>query len=98
MRMERSQIPSEATFSRVFAEFAESRLCERVHEALIKRTLSDHLFGHISQDSTEIEAREKPAVKVVDGTKIHANAAIKSLEPIVVDVELDDYLARLRLK
>jgi len=59
----RSQIPSEATFSRVFAEFAESRLCERVHEALIKRTLSDHLFGHISQDSTEIEAREKPAIK-----------------------------------
>lgn len=59
----RSQVPSEATFSRVFAEFAESRLCERVHEALIRRTLSDHLFGHISQDSTEIEAREKPAVK-----------------------------------
>ena len=59
----RSQVPSEATFSRVFAEFAESRLCERVHEALIKRTLSDHLFGHISQDSTEIEAREKPVVK-----------------------------------
>lgn len=37
----RNQVPSEATFSRVFAEFAESRLCERVHEALIKRTLSD---------------------------------------------------------
>jgi len=34
----------------------------------------------------------------VDGTKIHANAAIKSLEPIVVDVEVDDYLERLRLK
>ena len=37
----RNRVPSEATFSRVFAEFAESRLCERVHEALIKRTLSD---------------------------------------------------------
>ena len=66
---ERSQIPSEATFSRVFAEFAESRLCERVHEALIKRTLSDHLFGHISQDGTEIEAREKPAVRKERKTK-----------------------------
>ena len=65
----RNQVPSEATFSRVFAEFAESRLCERVHEALIKRTLSDHLFGHISQDSTEIEAREKPAVKKERKTK-----------------------------
>lgn len=34
----------------------------------------------------------------VDGTKIQANAAIKSLEPIVVEVELDDYLEQLRLK
>jgi hypothetical protein len=59
----RSQIPSESTFSRAFAECAKSGILELVHEALIKRTLSDHLFGHISQDSTEIEAREKPAIK-----------------------------------
>lgn len=59
----RSQVPSEATFSRAFAECAKSRIPERVHEALIKQTLSDHLFGHISQDSTEIAAREKPTVK-----------------------------------
>jgi hypothetical protein len=60
---ERDQVPSESTFSRVFREFAESKLAERVHEAMFKRTLPDHLFGHISQDSTEIEAREKPAKK-----------------------------------
>jgi len=34
----------------------------------------------------------------VDGTKIHANASIKSLEPIVVETELDEYLDRLKLK
>lgn len=34
----------------------------------------------------------------VDGTKVRANASIKSLEPIVVEVELDDYLCRLKLK
>jgi len=34
----------------------------------------------------------------VDGTKIRANASIKSLEPIIVDMELDEYLGRLRLK
>ena len=34
----------------------------------------------------------------VDGTKIHANASIKSLEPIVVNVEVDEYLDRLKLK
>ena len=60
---ERDQVPSEPTFSRAFREFARNKLPERVHEALIKRMLPDHLFGHISQDSTEIEAREKPAAK-----------------------------------
>jgi len=34
----------------------------------------------------------------VDGTKIRANASVKSLEPIVVEVELDEYLDRLDLK
>jgi Transposase domain (DUF772) len=35
------QVPSEATFSRAFAEFAISELPTRVHEALIKRTHKD---------------------------------------------------------
>ena len=56
----RGEIPSEATFSRAFAEFSEGALPERVHEALIKQTLGDHLVGHVSRDSTAIEAREKP--------------------------------------
>ncbi len=56
----RGEIPSEATFSRAFAEFAVSELPNRVHEALIKRTLEGHLAGHISRDATAIEAREKP--------------------------------------
>ncbi len=60
---ERGEVPSEATFSRAFGEFAKSGLLEQTHEALLKRTLPDHLFGHISQDSTEIEVREKPAKK-----------------------------------
>jgi IS5 family transposase len=34
----------------------------------------------------------------VDGTKIRANASIKSLEPIIVEAELDEYLDRLSLK
>ena len=53
-------IPSEATFSRAFAEFAGSALPGRMHEALIKRTHEDRLVGHISRDATAIEAREKP--------------------------------------
>ena len=54
------QVPSEATFSRAFAEFARSELPSRVHEALIKRTHEDRIVGHISRDATAIEAREKP--------------------------------------
>ena len=55
------KLPSEATFSRAFEAFAEWRLAERVHEALIKEHLGSELIGHISRDGTAIEARERPA-------------------------------------
>jgi hypothetical protein len=55
------EVPSEATFSRAFAAFAASALPSRLHEALIRETHADRLVGHISRDSTAIEAREKPA-------------------------------------
>lgn len=58
-----SDIPGESTFSRAFKEFAESRLGERVHEAIVERCLKPELVGHISRDSTAIEGREKPAKK-----------------------------------
>ena len=56
----RAQVPSEATFSRAFAAFAEQRLPERVHEQLVRAGLRDHILGHVARDATEIEAREKP--------------------------------------
>ena len=56
-------VPSEATFSRAFAEFAAAELPSRMHEALILATHKDRLVGHVSRDATAIEAREKP-VKV----------------------------------
>ena len=55
------EVPSEATFSRAFAEFAANALPERLHRALIEHTHADRLVGHISRDSTAIEARETPA-------------------------------------
>jgi len=58
-----SDIPSESTFSRAFAEFARSELGGRVHEALVERCLKPELVGHISRDSTAIEGRERPANK-----------------------------------
>ena len=55
------RLPSEATFSRAFDEFSQSKLAERVHEGLIKSHLGDALIGHISRDGTAIEARERPS-------------------------------------
>ncbi len=56
-----AEIPREATFSRAFAEWSQSRLPERMHAALVAETLGDALIGHVSRDSTAIEARETPA-------------------------------------
>jgi len=60
-----NKLPSEATFSRSFEEFAQGHLAERVHEALIKEHLGSELIGHISRDGTAIEARERPAKAAV---------------------------------
>ena len=59
----KNSVPDEWTFSRAFAEFSKLRLPERVHEALIRESYAGELAGHISRDSTAIEAREKPVTK-----------------------------------
>jgi hypothetical protein len=61
-----AQLPSESTFSRAFADFAETKLPERVHESLIEKTLKNEIILHNSHDSTAIEAREKVQPKMKD--------------------------------
>ena len=39
------EVPSESVFSRAFAEFADTQLPQRVHEALIRETHHDRLVG-----------------------------------------------------
>ena len=56
-------IPSEATFSRAFAQFAGTGLAQRMHEALVVDVLGEALIGHVSRDSTAIESREAAAAK-----------------------------------
>ena len=53
------RVPSEATFSNVFAEFAAENLAERVHESMVRRFYQDKIVGHVCRDSTAITAREK---------------------------------------
>lgn len=55
----RDQIPSEATFSRAFAELAAGEYPQQVHAALVRARLGDKLVGHLSGDSTDIVGREK---------------------------------------
>ncbi len=54
----RTAVPSEATFSRAFDEFATADLAGRAHEALIAKTQKPRLIGHICRDSTAIPVRE----------------------------------------
>ena len=56
-------VPSESVFSRVFAEFAQTGLPQKVHETLITRSCAGRIIGHISRDSTAVETREKPVKK-----------------------------------
>ncbi len=66
------EIPSESTFSRAFAEFARTGLADRTHEALVKLYLGDEPVWHLSRDSSEATAREKPVrkVKAADRPKV----------------------------
>lgn len=55
----RSRIPHESCFSRAFAEFAQSELGQKAHEALVRATQEGRIIGHVARDSTAIEARER---------------------------------------
>jgi hypothetical protein len=59
----RSEVPSESVFSRVFAKFAKTQLPQRVHSTLVTSCCVGEISGHISRDSTAVEAREKPEKK-----------------------------------
>jgi hypothetical protein len=77
----RDAIASAATFSRAFAEFAQSQLPERMHTALIKQNMASSLVGHIARDATAIEAREKPLRKSGESTADAASALPKRGRP-----------------
>lgn len=64
----RNGIPSESTFSRAFAEFASGGLPEKLHASMIASHYNPKLAGHISRDSSAIEAREKAVPKPKEKT------------------------------
>ncbi|WP_143021680.1 hypothetical protein [Nitrosospira sp. Nsp18] len=52
-------LPDESSFSRA-PGFAEAKLTERVHEALIKEHLATVLTGYMDPNGTAVEVSEKP--------------------------------------
>jgi len=54
------EVPSVSTFCRAFNQFAQDRLPEAIHAALVQEHCGPKLVGHISRDSTAIAARERP--------------------------------------
>ncbi len=87
-----AQLPDESVFSRAFAEFARNEFGQRVHAALIERTQSERLVGHILRDSTAIETREKPAAKKPAGDaprsrRLHRRAGTAKLPEQMTRIE-----------
>jgi len=56
-------VPSEATFSRAFDEFARADLGGNAHLSLVKSHVGNSLVMHVSRDSTAVSARERPAAR-----------------------------------
>jgi hypothetical protein len=75
------KLPSEATFSRAFEEFAPGRLAERVHEVLIKEHLGEELIGPLSRDSTAIVSRERRVRDAAAAKEDHARPARRRGRP-----------------
>lgn len=57
-------IPSESTFSRAFAAFAEGEFPQRIHQTMVKTQYKSKIVGHVSRDSSAIEGREKGQKRV----------------------------------
>ena len=71
-------LPSEATFSRAFAEFARTGLAAKAHEALIRQHLGATVIGHIARDSTAIHARERAQYSAAETAALNASKAAKA--------------------
>jgi len=55
------EIPSEATFRRAFAEFADDQLPQPIHEHRVKTHAGPKRVGRVSREATAIEAPERLA-------------------------------------
>lgn len=57
------KVPSEPTFSRAFAEFAQKNLGDIIHASIVEKFVGNQVVMHCSHDTTAVEAREKAVKK-----------------------------------
>ena len=84
----RADIPSKSTVSRAFADFALDKMADDLLARFAGKIFKGRIVLHRSIDSTEIDARERPATK---DEKAHAakSAAIKAQ----IDANTEDFNA-----
>lgn len=84
----KADIPSESTVSRAFAAFALDKTADDLLARFVGKIFKGRIVLHRSMDSTEIDARERPATKVekADAAK---SAAVKAQ----VDANAGDFNA-----
>jgi len=77
----REAVPSESTFSRAFAWFADIGLTDQVLAAQVNVWLGETVLRDVATDSTAIEAREKPVTRA----KPAVDPALAATTPTVPD-------------
>ena len=70
------QVPSESTFSRALAEFAQSKVLEQIHATLVRNNLQGCDFEYIARDATAIESRQ-----LLEGAKSERASAKPASKP-----------------
>ena len=73
-----TQVPSEATFSRAFKEFAETGLPDKIQSTVVRDHLGNKVVWHSSLDSTAIKGREKSCRKNTPTKKLKKKRGRKS--------------------
>jgi hypothetical protein len=89
-----THVPGESTFSRAFCQFATTELGQRIHKDLVTEAYEEHIVGHISRDSTAIEAPERPPSRK-KGEKRKRKKPTDRVARQVNDMTLNEMIAEL---
>ncbi len=82
-----TEIPSESSFSREFAQLSKLGIAEGIHEHLIMANCSDELYEHVAFDASAIEVAEK-AKKIEKKERTVEEQRKKLISEIIADLPM----------